>query len=428
MAFLVAIHLGCDGGSSGNQAGENRDGGTGGFDGRSDGGTSGAGFRATGGDDGTGGGRATGGSGVGGEVATSGDSAGGADVDTASGGSGGALVDAGGGGAAGANSGRDGDLPWLHVDGNQIKDPSGNPVILRGVAVADVGAVEAWWGGMRAMIDRLTDENDDAGNSPGWYPSVVRLPVHPPDAGVGSPIAYDPDDASFFVDALEPAVDYCREKGLYAIIDWHHVDDTFAHRQATLQFWADAAPRFAEDSHVLFELFNEPVNEDDWGSVKEDMQSFYDLVRESAPDNLVLVASNNYAQFPGTAADDPIAGTNIAYTAHFYPIHWQVDWNRELFISEMESAAERVPVFVTEWGFQAGADDVVDGTISSYGSGFRDFVDRGGYSWTAWVAHFDWPPAMYEDENWTLAVGEGRMGGFTKDWLYETRDDHRPAR
>ena len=34
--------------------------------------------------------------------------------------------------------------PWLHADGNQIKDPSGNVVVLRGVALIDLGFLEDW--------------------------------------------------------------------------------------------------------------------------------------------------------------------------------------------------------------------------------------------------------------------------------------------
>ena len=33
--------------------------------------------------------------------------------------------------------------PWLHADGNQIKDPDGNVVILRGVDLIDLGFLEA---------------------------------------------------------------------------------------------------------------------------------------------------------------------------------------------------------------------------------------------------------------------------------------------
>ena len=36
------------------------------------------------------------------------------------------------------------DIPWLHVDGNKIKDPNGNVVVLRGISLIDLGFLEDW--------------------------------------------------------------------------------------------------------------------------------------------------------------------------------------------------------------------------------------------------------------------------------------------
>ena len=62
------------------------------------------------------------------------------------------------------------DTPWLHVDGNKIKDPSGNVVVLRGISLIDLGAQENYYGDMkvRDVIDLITNKNDSSGNSPGW--------------------------------------------------------------------------------------------------------------------------------------------------------------------------------------------------------------------------------------------------------------------
>ncbi|MBN1766438.1 MAG: hypothetical protein JW860_14370, partial [Sedimentisphaerales bacterium] len=70
---------------------------------------------------------------------------------------------------------------WLHRDGNQLKDPNDNVVVLRGISLIDLGFLEGWQGGAVTMIDRLTDPCDVQGNSTGWYPRVIRIPVFPPD-------------------------------------------------------------------------------------------------------------------------------------------------------------------------------------------------------------------------------------------------------
>ncbi len=315
------------------------------------------------------------------------------------------------------------ELPWLHVEGNQILDPTGTPVVLRGVSLIDLGVTEAEEGGVITMINRLTNANDDQGSSPGWYPTVLRLPIYPSDskAGVSSPYQYENGDDRYYETVLRPVVDHCRKRGVYAIIDWHDIDDTSARRESTAAFWRDIAPRFANDSHVIFELFNEPVNRDDWQTVRADMQVWYDIVRGAAPKNLILVAGPEWSQQIAWTATDPVQGTNIAYVSHMYPYHFGVSQLRE----EVTTAAAVHPVFMSEWGFEEGSEYIVDGTISSYGEPFREFVEELGLSWTGWCASASWYPRMFESGH-VLRVGEGQMGGFLKDWLYERRHDDRP--
>jgi hypothetical protein len=100
-------------------------------------------------------------------------------------------------------------------------------------------------------------------------------------------------------------------------------------------------------------------------------------------------------------------------------------WNESSLRGEITTAAAAHPVFVSEWGFQQGGNEIVDGTISSYGNPFKQFIEQNRLSWTAWCASSSWGPPMF-DMDYSLLVGEGQMGGFAKDWLYERRDADRP--
>jgi endoglucanase len=219
--------------------------------------------------------------------------------------------------------------PWLHAAGNVIKDPCGNTVVLRGVDLLDLGFLEDWQGGAIEMIDRLTNKSDTQGSSPGWYPRVLRIMITPPDAvGYGWPHPFDPDDDDFYDNLLRPVVDYCKTKDLYVIIDWHYVANTYDHVADTSAFWTYMAPRFANDSHVIFELFNEPINDlngdwifnshdtADWQSVRNDMNTWINIVRTYAPNNLILVAGAYYSQVIGPAAAYPVTGDNIGIVSH----------------------------------------------------------------------------------------------------------------
>ncbi len=85
---------------------------------------------------------------------------------------------------------------------------------------------------------------------------------------------------------------------------------------------------------------------------------------------------------------------------------------------------------MTEWGFsQSGSPDPADngnGTITGYGQPLLDFREQYGISNTAWVASYDWLPPMFWTD-WTLRIGEGEMGGFVKDKLYEMKDINQPG-
>jgi hypothetical protein len=85
---------------------------------------------------------------------------------------------------------------------------------------------------------------------------------------------------------------------------------------------------------------------------------------------------------------------------------------------------------MTEWGFsQSGSpdpQDLLNGTISEYGQPLSNFREQYGIGHTAWVASYDWGPPMFWSD-WTLRIGEGEMGGFTKDLLYLYKDSNQPG-
>lgn len=359
-------------------------------------------------------------------------SSGGTGGTTSSGGTGGTATNVGG--SSGTSSGTGGTdsseggapadappLPWLHVDGNAIKDASGNTVILRGVDLIDLAATDQWEGGIKKMIDRLTNPTDTQGSSPGWATKILRLAVVPADAGQGTPEGYMPG-IQYYEHFLRPTVDYARQKGLYAIIDWHYVDDTTKHEDTTTAFWQDIAPHFTDDSNVLFELYNEPINAGSWGGLKPDMQNWYNIVRAAAPNNLVLIGTPNWSQNVADAAADPIDGTNLVYVSHMYPQHWQSQSLKD----QITTASQTVPVFMSEWGFEElPMNPLLNGTITSYGAPIQQFMEDRHLSWSAWCASSSWLPPMFNTD-YTLKVGEGEMGGFVKDWLYSRKDDDQP--
>jgi len=326
--------------------------------------------------------------------------------------------------------------PWLHTDGNVIKDPCGNTVVLRGVDLIDLGFLQDWEGGAITMVDRLTNKSDPCGSSPGWYPRVLRIMIAPPDSVSGWPHPFDPNNTDLY-NLLRTVVNYCKTKDLYAIIDWHYVDNTYSHVASTNQFWTYMAPKFANDSHVIFELFNEPINTGfgsdnaNWISVRTDMQNWFNIVRTYAPNNLILVAGPSWSQAIGPAATYPLTGDNIAIVSHIYPYHWLVSpAGNNWYTTHINNCLTRYPVFMSEWGFYNDPNDYLGyGSITNYGQPLQNFREARKISNSAWVSSYDWTPTMFTGNatNYILRVGEYEMGGFVKDTLYLKRSDNQPS-
>jgi hypothetical protein len=337
----------------------------------------------------------------------------------------------------------------LHVEGNRIKDPNGDVVVLRGLSFYDLGATDHD-AVVETLIDRITNTSDTNGSSPGWYPKILRIPVCPHSSALysASPLTFDPNfdpndpndpntqNNEEFYTLLRRTVDYCAEKQLYAIIDWHHMANTYDKVAETNAFWNYIAPRCANDTHVFFELFNEPENPgateaQRWDSCRNDMQTWVDIIRAYAPHNLVLVGSPQYDQILGPIVDNPIIDDNVVYVCHLYPIHWlgvYTGGDNSYYLNHITTCAAQYPVICTEWGFTTDpnyySNHFFDGSVSNYGQPLKEFFEEYGIGNTAWCLSNDgWKPPMFYS-NWTLRCGDGEMGCFTKDWLYEGTLEH----
>jgi hypothetical protein len=161
------------------------------------------------------------------------------------------------------------------------------------------------------------------------------------------------------------------------------------------------------------------------------MQSWINIVRTYAPNNLILVAGPYYSQVIGPAASYPPTADNIAMVSHIYPGHWLDSFNTSKYQAQITTALNRYPVFMSEWGFYNNpiGDPAGYGSITNYGQPLANFREGGRkISNSAWVSSYDWTPTMYTDGlNYKLRIGEYEMGGFVKDTLYLRRNDNQPS-
>lgn len=312
--------------------------------------------------------------------------------------------------------------PWLHVDGNQIKDPAGNPVTLRGVSILpSEHQNECTTCNNKPMTEMLDWQAD---GSRGWYSRVLRLPVT---------TAKVKDPATSFATHIDPYVQQAIARNQYVIVDLHLVSNYDVNgsggvkQQFVLDFWNYVAPRYANTPNVIFEVFNEPVNPDNWTSWKNYIQPVINAIRAVAPNNLILVGSPQWSTRVNSAVTDPILGSNLVYVYHIYPNQGAATATN--LNAKFGNAANTIPVMLTEFGWNQDpnySDGVTYGTTGGWGTPFRNYIDaRPWISWQSWIFDNFWKPQFF-DWNWNLMSGENQ-GRFIQNWLFDKQNHNQPG-
>jgi endoglucanase len=324
----------------------------------------------------------------------------------------------------------------LHVMGNRILDGNGNTVVLRGVAVPDVGLL---YSQNSNNISGVTGRIDEILGPAGLAVKAVRLPVYPrtvvnSGSPTYSPVPYPvgmvaPNDAGggemsapdYIANILKPAVDYVTSKNLYAIVDFHQIDNvtTGTSSADAVTFWTTVAPVFAGYPNVIYEAFNEPIDNKANAGVTTAgawtaaftmaAQSWVTAIRTGAPNNVIIVGSPQWSQYPDGAMAANLTGGNLVYTAHIYPGNWPTTNNT--FLTRVTNAAMNVPVAVTEWGYEIGTASTFNNLATpddTWAQALQTLLNTGGESWTAWVADPYWGPAMFN-----RPTGTGGVNGFS---------------
>ncbi|MCS7386287.1 MAG: glycoside hydrolase family 5 protein [archaeon GB-1867-005] len=304
-------------------------------------------------------------------------------------------------------------LPKLEIVGNELL-ASGKEVILRGVGIADPAYLD--WEG------KFGEELFDVIKM--WNVNVVRVPVHP---------VFWKRYFDYLERYLDRVVEWCEERGIYVIIDWHAIGNPITGETETpenfswmyeepwngeniydpnftlaVNFWSRVAERFRGRSNVLYEIFNEPawIEWEDWKPLAEEIIR---LIRGKDADVIIIVGGVDWAYDLRGVLSDPISGENIAYAVHVYPgrpmKEWDYYWGR---------VAEHYPVFVTEWGYEEEVDyEFLKGSRSCFGEPLISYMEDRVAGWTAWVFHPVWDPSMLK--NWEYDVTE--FGSFVKELL-----------
>jgi endoglucanase len=298
--------------------------------------------------------------------------AGGSDQSMPGPGTGGTTGGAGGAAGTGGASGPPPGSPvalhgQLKVVGTQLQDASGRPVQLKGVS-------SQWLNYESTLFPENKEGIQYARDS--WKMSVMRAAMGVDAQGGYLGTSTLAGNRALMQLKVDTIVQNAIDLGIYVIVDWHTNNATTQTNEA-IAFFTDIAQRYGGSPNVIYEPYNEPRNVM-WPQIKTYHQAVVAAIRQVDPDNLIVLGTPNFSQDVDVAAQDPVAGSNLLYTLHFYACT-----HKQMFRDKGTTAIQRgIALFVTEFGATPA-----DGGVISRGDPY--VCEAEANSWFSWMAQND---------------------------------------
>ncbi len=239
----------------------------------------------------------------------------------------------------------------LKVSGTQLVNECGNPIQLRGMSTHG----PQWFRNCysESSLDVLVKD---------WGISIFRLAMYVEEQGYIT----NPSGWRQWIDSY---VDYCGQRGIYCLIDWHVLNpgNPNAHKDDAIEFWKYMSQKHGQKAHVLYEICNEP-NGVGWSDVKNYATDVVKAIRDNNDNTVIIIGTPTWSQDVDIASSDKVNGTNIMYTLHFY-----AGSHRGELRSKAQSALNNnAPIFVTEFG-------------TSHASGDANYSPDETKTWISWL-------------------------------------------
>ncbi|MFH8989720.1 glycoside hydrolase family 5 protein [Streptomyces sp. NPDC017940] len=211
-----------------------------------------------------------------------------------------------------------------------------------------------------------------------WKADVLRVSTYVQEGG------YETDPKKY-TDLAHSLIEQATARGMYVIVDWHMLSpgDPHANLARARTFFTEIAKRHHGKSNVLYEIANEP-SAVSWSRVKSYAEQIIPVIRNIDGNAPVLVGTRAWSSFGVSEGADerevvnnPVKAANILYTFHFYAAS-----HREEYLDTLARAAEKLPVFVTEFGTQNYAGEGANDFAMS--QKYLDLMASKKISWVNW--------------------------------------------
>lgn len=271
----------------------------------------------------------------------------------------------------------------LRVENTTLTDSHGKAIQLRGMSTHGI-----MWYPQYTSAGAFQTVREYGGN-------VIRLALYS-DQNQG--YVHNPEEATA---ALLMALENVLSQDLYAIVDWHVLqdEDPNLHKDAALELFAEVSRRYGNHPGILYEICNEPNTSASWESVTAYAQQVIPAIRQNAPDAVILVGTPNHCTDLSSPMEYPLPFENILYSYHQYTDTMdEASYKRTI----SEAISKGLPIFVTEWGISNEVQDMEQAL--SQATSFLNYLDSENISWTNWsLCNKDESSAALNPERNTLS-------------------------
>ncbi|MBO9635177.1 MAG: cellulase family glycosylhydrolase [Chitinophagaceae bacterium] len=282
----------------------------------------------------------------------------------------------------------------LQVIGLKLCNQYGNPIQLRGMSTHGL----QWYG----LGSCITDASLDA-LANDWEADILRISLYVQEGG------YDTDPAGY-TQMVSTIIDKVTARGMYALVDWHQLTpgDPNYNLAKAKTFFTAIANAHKNKNNIIYDICNEP-NGVSWATIKNYANQLIPVIRAIDADAPIFVGTHAWASLgisDGRTAQDivsnPLSFSNIMYTFHFYAAS-----HGQEYIDELSWAADRLPMFVTEFGTQTASGDGSNNFTRS--QQYIDLMRNKKIGWCNWNYSDDersgavWQTGTCSNGPWTVA-------------------------
>jgi endoglucanase len=255
----------------------------------------------------------------------------------------------------------------LRVCGVKLCNQYGKPIQLRGMSTHGL----QWYPQCvnNASMDALAKD---------WNADVIRLSMYIQEGG------YETNPRKF-TDLMHSLIEEATARGMYAIVDWHQLSpgDPNYNLDRAKTFFTEIAQRHKDKTNILYDVANEP-NGVSWATVRNYHQQIIPVVRAQDADSVILLGTHGWGSLGVSdgrnetdVINSPVSFGNVLYTFHFYAAS-----HDDEYLNTLSRAADRIPMFVTEFGTQTYTGD--GGNDFTMSQRYLDLMASKKISWVNW--------------------------------------------